>query len=101
MSQFKRNPFKRGGGASNSKSATSNPLSHLTDRAIGFTDADDSSGVAPLECDDSENATMQTSSSAATTAPPSQDENSENNAVNEVYLCAAVFLNYLNCFSST
>lgn len=99
MSQYKRNPFKRGG-ASNSKSATSNPLSHLTDKAIGFTDADDSSGVAPLECNDSENAMMQTSSSAATTEPPSQDENSENNAVNEVYLCAAVFLNYLNAFSS-
>lgn len=53
MSQTKRNPFKRGGLSSASKSVT-NPLSHLTDKAIGFNDSQSQNGINGVSLLDSE-----------------------------------------------
>lgn len=53
ISQTKRNPFKRAGLSAISKPVT-NPLSHLTDKAIGFNDTQSQSGINGVSLLDSE-----------------------------------------------
>lgn len=61
ISQIKRNPFKRSS-IGTPKSSTQNPLSHLTDKAIGYSDSQESmfdshDSQAIVEIDDSQTKT--------------------------------------------
>ncbi|KAJ6644470.1 WD repeat and HMG-box DNA-binding protein 1 [Pseudolycoriella hygida] len=75
-SQGKRNPFKRGGGGA--AKLISNPLSHLTDKAIGFNDSQSQgseslNGLHPLENDETinnENIENESQNLVSTTTPP-------------------------------
>lgn len=80
-SQGKRNPFKRG--TSGPSKLINNPLSHLTDKAIGFNDSQNQdsqsmNGLNPLSNDSNTEDTPNSSYSSY------RDDNIENQAQNTV-----------------
>lgn len=83
MSQYKRNPFKRAGLSGSNSKPVVNPLSHLTDKAIGFNDSE-SSGIAPLDSGGEDYATAMTPTTTVVNESSQAIEEEENKMDNEV-----------------
>lgn len=97
MSQTKRNPFKRGGVSSASKSVT-NPLSHLTDKAIGFNDSQSQNGMNGVSPLDSEHTVILDSVPTVSTVEALDTiDHKDNNEVK--HLLCTLFAKFLNVLS--
>lgn len=84
MSQTKRNPFKRGGLSSASKSVT-NALSHLTDKAIGFNDSQSQSCMSGVSTLDNETTEILATAPTVSTEATAIYHHKDNNEVKQVF----------------